>query len=72
MQGYTYPAAGTANVVKLYYHRDRLGSADYLTDNISGKVTSYLTYDDWGALTAKAVLKMGVHELDLGALDKSP
>ena len=53
------------SIVKLYYHHDRLGSAEFLTDNISGKVTSYVSYDDWGAPTMKAVLKMGVRELDL-------
>jgi len=51
--------------VKLWYHRDRLGSADYLTDNVQGKVTSYTTYDDWGEPTMKAILKVGVRELDL-------
>ena len=54
-----------ANIVKLYYHHDRLGSIDYLTDNVAGKVISYVSYDDWGAMTAKAVLKTGVRELDL-------
>ena len=49
-------------IVKLWYHRDRLGSDDYLTDNVAGKVTSYVTYDDWGMPTAKAVLRMGVRE----------
>ncbi|MCL1982503.1 MAG: hypothetical protein FWG53_05335, partial [Clostridiales bacterium] len=29
------------------------------------KVTSYVSYDDWGALTAKAVLKISARELDL-------
>jgi RHS repeat-associated protein len=53
------------NVVKLYYHLDHLGTTDFLTDNTKGDVASYVTYDDWGALTAKAVLKMGVRELDL-------
>ena len=52
-------------IVKLWYHHDRLGSVDYLTDNVAGKVTSYVTYDDYGAPTAKAVLKVGVRELDL-------
>jgi len=51
--------------VKLWYHQDRLGSTDFLTDNISGKVTSYVAYDDWGALTMKAILKLGLRELDL-------
>ena len=51
--------------MKLWYHQDRLGSTDFLTDNISGKVTSYVTYDSWGAPTMKAILKLGVRELDL-------
>jgi len=51
--------------VKLWYHQDRLGSADYLTDNVQGKVTSYVTYNDWGDPTMKAILKQGVRELDL-------
>lgn len=61
------PSETTAanSIVKLYYHHDHLGSTDYLTDNVAGKVVSYVTYDDWGALTAKAVLKCGVCELDL-------
>ena len=59
------PTAGGTPVVKLYSHQDRLGTADYLTDNIVGKVTSYVSYDGWGALTAKAVLKLGARELDL-------
>ena len=57
--------SGAGNLDKLYYHHDRLGSTDLLTDNVAGKVMSYVTYDDWGAPTAKAVLKMGVRELDL-------
>lgn len=52
-------------IVKFYNHQDYLGSTDYLTDNVNGKVVSYVTYDDWGAPTAKAVLKSGVRELDL-------
>ena len=64
MQQYEYPNS-TENIVKLYYHQDRLGSTDFLTDNIVGKVTSYVTYDDWGSPTMKAVLRVGVRELDL-------
>ncbi|MCL2164699.1 MAG: hypothetical protein FWH55_09995 [Oscillospiraceae bacterium] len=40
MQSYTYPSE-PADIVKLHYHLDRLGSADYLTDNIVGKVASH-------------------------------
>ena len=53
------------NILKLYYHHDHLGSIDFLSINTDGRVISYVTYDDWGALTAKAVLKAGVRELDL-------
>jgi hypothetical protein len=53
------------NRVKLWYHQNRLGSTDYLTDNIDGKVTSYVTYDDFGAPTMKAIIKLGLRELDL-------
>ena len=63
-QDFTYPN-GKEKVVKLYYHHDRLGSTDYLTDNVSGKVTSYVTYDDWGAPTMKPIIKLGLRELDL-------
>ena len=51
--------------IKLWYHHDRLGSTDFLTDNVQGKAVSYVTYDDWGAPTMKAILKVGVRELDL-------
>ena len=44
MQSYSYPS-GTEKVVKLYYHHDRLGSSDYLTNNVDGKVESYVGYD---------------------------
>jgi len=63
-QKVTYPD-GPADIVKLYYHHDRLGSTIYLTDNVAGKVTSYVSYDDWGALTNKAIVRIGVRELDL-------
>ena len=44
-QQYGYPT-GSADVVKLFYHHNRLGNTDYISDNITGKVTSYVTYDD--------------------------
>ena len=51
--------------VKLWYHQDRLGSTDFLTDNVQGKVASYIDYDAWGAPLKKAVLKLDARELDL-------
>lgn len=53
------------SIVKLWYHQDRLGSTNFLTDNVQGKVTSFVSYDDWGAPTMKAILRMGVRALDL-------
>ena len=57
------PLGSVEEVVKLYYHHDRLGSTDYLTSNVDGRAVSYVTYDDWGALTAKAVLKTLIQKL---------
>jgi RHS repeat-associated protein len=51
--------------VKLYCHQDRLGSVDYLSDNVSGKVASYIDYDEWGAPMKKSVLKLDARELDM-------
>jgi len=65
-QSYIYPN-GAADVVKLYIHGDRLGTAHYMTDNVDGKVAGFASYDDWGAPTAKAVLRIGVRELGLPA-----
>jgi hypothetical protein len=64
VQSFTYPD-GAANVVKLYYHHDRLGSTGWLSDNVDGKVTSFVNYDDWGAPTMKPILRLGQRELDL-------
>ena len=53
------------NHVRLYYHMDYLGTADYLTSPVSGKVESWTHYNEWGELTHNAVLKCGQRELDL-------
>jgi hypothetical protein len=50
---------------KLWYHSDRLFTTEYLTDNVSGKITSFVEYDPWGSLLSKVVLRLGVRELDL-------
>jgi len=53
------------NIVKLYYHHDRLGSTDFLTSNIDGKVISYISRDDWGQPDlSKMVLKTGSRMLN--------
>jgi RHS repeat-associated protein len=53
------------DIVKMYYHHDKLGSTDYITNNVDGKVESYVAYDDWGLSEKKPILQMGVRELDL-------
>jgi RHS repeat-associated protein len=53
------------NTVKLWYHIDRLGSVDYMSDNVMGKVASYIDYDEWGVPLKKNVLKLGLRELDM-------
>ena len=54
-----------ANQIRLYYHMDYLGTADYLTSPMTGKVESWTHYNEWGEITHNAVLKCGVRELDL-------
>ena len=51
--------------VRLYYHMDYLGTADYLTSPVSLKVEAWTHYDERGRITHNAVLKCGQRELDL-------
>ena len=51
--------------IRLYYHMDYLGTADYLTSPVSGKVTAWTHYNEWGEITHNAVLKCGQRELDM-------
>ena len=44
---------------------DYLGSADYLTSPVSGKVEAWTHYNEWGLISHNAVLKCGQRELDL-------
>ena len=53
------------NQIRLYYHMDYLGTADYLTSPVTGKVESWTHYNEWGEITHNAVLKTGKRELDL-------
>ena len=53
------------NQIRLYYHMDYLGTADYLTRPVSLKVESWTHYNEWGEITHNAVLKCGQRELDL-------
>ena len=63
-QSFAYPG-GTERIVKMWYHHDRLGSTAYLTDNVVGSVESFVSYDDWGAPTMKAIVRLGSRDLDL-------
>ena len=51
--------------IRLYYHMDYLGSADYLTSPVSGRVETWTHYNEWGLIVHNAVLKCGQRELDL-------
>lgn len=51
--------------IRLYYHMDYLGSADYLTSPVSGRVEAWTHYNEWGLIVHNAVLKCGQRELDL-------
>jgi len=44
---------------------DYLGTADYLTSPVSGKVEAWTHYNEWGLIVHNAVLKCGQRELDL-------
>ena len=64
IESQTY-STGSKNIVKLYYHRDHLGSSDYLTANKDSRVKSYASYDNWGKVTENVVVMDGGHSLDL-------
>ena len=51
--------------IRLYYHMDYLGTADYLTSPVSGRVEAWTHYNEWGLIVHNAVLKCGQRELDL-------
>ena len=67
---YTIPN-GSASVttdageIPLYYHMDHMGSSEFLTSDVTQRVTSWTSYDEWGNITHNAVLKCGTRELDL-------
>ncbi|MEY8403959.1 RHS repeat-associated core domain-containing protein [Oscillospiraceae bacterium 44-34] len=44
---------------------DYLGTTDYFTSPVSGKVEAWTHYNEWGLITHNAVLKCGQRELDL-------
>ena len=49
MQSFRYPHLDSpVNIVKLFYHVDRLGSTDFLSNNVSGRVEAFTNYDSWG------------------------
>lgn len=67
---YTIPN-GSASVttengeIPLYYHMDHMGSSEFLTSDVTQRITSWTSYDEWGNITHNAVLKCGTRELDL-------
>ena len=54
-----------AGETPLYYHTDHMGSSEFLTSDVTQRVTSWTSYDEWGNITHNAVLKCGTRELDL-------
>ena len=54
-----------AGEIPLYYHMDHMGSSEFLTSDVTQRVTSWTSYDEWGNITHNAVLKCGTRELDL-------
>ncbi|USF28464.1 hypothetical protein N510_003425 [Firmicutes bacterium ASF500] len=44
-------AAGSGDHIRLYYHMDYLGTADYLTSPVSGKAEAWPHYNEWGLNT---------------------
>ena len=44
---------------------DHMGSSEFLTSDVTQRVTSWTSYDEWGNITHNAVLKCGTRELDL-------
>jgi RHS repeat-associated protein len=52
---------------KVYFHEDRLGSTEYISDDFGGNVLSYIDYDAWGVPTNKATVMLGLRAVDLVA-----
>ncbi|MBQ2777776.1 MAG: RHS repeat-associated core domain-containing protein, partial [Peptococcaceae bacterium] len=46
-------------------HMDHMGSSEFLTSDVTQRITSWTSYDEWGNITHNAVLKCGERELDL-------
>ena len=44
---------------------DHMGSSEFLTSDVTQRITSWTSYDEWGNITHNAVLKCGERELDL-------
>ena len=44
---------------------DHMGSSEFLTSDVTRRITSWTSYDEWGNITHNAVLKCGTRELDL-------
>ena len=51
--------------IRLYYHMDIRGTADYLTSPISKKVESWTHYNEWGEITHNVLVKTSQREFDM-------
>ena len=47
------------------YAMEHMGSSEFLISDVTQRVTSWTSYDEWGNITHNAVLKCGYRELDL-------
>lgn len=64
---YDYCNLFVNGAAKVWYHQDRLGSTDIITDNIWGNVVSTITYNEWGEALQANWLKLGKRQADLVA-----
>ena len=48
------------NTIPLYYHMDHMGSSEFLTSDVTKRITSWTSYDEWGNITHKYEEELGV------------
>ena len=48
-----------------FYHHNRLGSSEFLTSDVNGRIVSFVEYDQWGRPTRISALTLGNREIDL-------
>jgi RHS repeat-associated protein len=52
-------------MAKVYFHEDRLGSTEYITDDFGGNVLACNSYDPWGAPSGNATVMLGMRSVSL-------